>query len=221
MSKFLGSLATDVYGIQTGGDDIQSFIPRSKFQFAVQIQYISPDGGLITFPAPRTFDTGELIGLRVASIGMPGFTPKTNTLNQYNRKRIVHTGVDFTPVEMVAYDTRDGEMERFLKEYSNYYFNGPMNSPDPQSYTSFDVPTAGFVSGTSNFGFKLQEDKYFIKKLIITRKSSEEDVNVITLYNPTITALASDQLNYSESGPMHYNITFAYEGYDIQSGTES
>jgi hypothetical protein len=220
MSKFLGSLASDVYGIQTGGDDIQSFIPRSKFQFAVQIQHLGTDGGLTTFPAPRSFDSGDLMGLRVASIGMPGFTTKTNTLNQYNRKRIVHTGMDFTPVEMVAYDTRDGQMEEFLKSYSNYYFNGPMNSPDAGSYSSFDIPTAGFVSGTSNFGFKLQEDKHFIKKLIITRKSSDEDVNVITIYNPMITSLAADQLNYSESAPMHYNITFAYEGYDIQTGTE-
>jgi hypothetical protein len=220
MSKFLGSLATDVYGIQTGGDDIQSFIPRNKFQFAVQIQHLGTDGGLVTFPTPRSFDTGELIGLRVASIGMPGFTVKTNTLNQYNRKRIVHTGMDFSTIEMVAYDTRDGEMEAFLKSYSNYYFNGPMNSSDIRPYSSFDIPTDGFISGTSDFGFKLQEDKYFIKKLIITRKSSDEDVNIITIYNPTITSLAADQLNYSESAPMHYNITFTYEGYDIQTGTE-
>jgi hypothetical protein len=220
MSKFLGSLATDVYGIQTGGGDVQSFIPRNKFQFSVQIQHLGTRGELVTFPPPRQMDNGYVAGLRVASIGMPGFTPKTNTLNQYNRKRIVHTGVDYIPIEMVAYDTRDGELERFLKTYTKYYFKGPMNDPLGQSFNSSDIPSDGFISGSSAYGFKLQQDKNFIKQIIITRKSSEDDYNQISIYNPVITSVAADGLNYSESAPMQYTISFAYEGYDIDTFSE-
>ena len=55
MGKFLGDAASDVYG-QTGpGDQIQSFIPRSSFNFYVDLTFRKPEApsGLETIRLDR------------------------------------------------------------------------------------------------------------------------------------------------------------------------
>lgn len=205
MSKFLGGIAAEVYAQQSGGNDIQSFIPRSKFQFTVSLTHINPDGasGLKT-----------LVLTRISTIDMPSHTVRTATLNQYNRKRIIQTGIDYNVISMNAYDTRDAEIEKFLVQYSNYYYTNVMGTADSQVYND-DVITSDFLSGFSASGFKLQSDRNFIKDITITRKSSDDDVNVIKIYNPIISSVGADNLDYSSSEPVQYRIEFQYEGYEV------
>jgi len=62
------------------------------------------------------------------------------------------------------------------------------------------------------------DTKYFIKKIEIVRKSSPEDISLTTVYNPVITSVDADGLDYSDSTPMKYGLTFAYEGFTTVSG---
>ena len=66
-------------------------------------------------------------------------------------------------------------------------------------------------------GFKLQEDRNYIQTLNIIRQGSKTDINYITVYNPVITDIAADNLDYSDSQLVQYRLTFAYEGFDIRS----
>ena len=56
-----------------------------------------------------------------------------------------------------------------------------------------------------------------MSKIEIRRWSSPEDDNLITLWNPLITAIQGDTLSYSDSTPVKYRIELAYEGYDIHT----
>ena len=66
-------------------------------------------------------------------------------------------------------------------------------------------------------GYKLQQDRHYIKTFVITRKNSTQDTNIITLFNPMISSIEGDTLDYSDSGLVQYRITFMYEGFDISS----
>lgn len=165
-------------------------VPRVKFDFTASLD---------TIEGPVALD-------KIASITMPGWTTSAMTMNAYNRKKIVQTNYDFTPITVVAYDTRDpAQLETFLKNYSRYYFAGPMNT---ETLTSHN---------TDAKGFKLQQDRNYIKELTIVRSGSKSDVNLIRVYNPYLTNIDADNLDYSDSQLVQYRLTFTYEGYDIQS----
>lgn len=165
-------------------------VPRSKFQFTASLETVE----------------GHVPLDKIASITMPGWSSAATTLNSYNRKKVIQTNYDFSPITVVAYDTRDpAAIESFLKKYSNYYFAGPMNINN-----SLDQLV-------TSKGFKLQENRNYISTLNIVRMGSKSDNNIITVYNPFITDIQADNLDYSDSQLVQYRLTFVYEGFDIRS----
>lgn len=195
----LGSWAHRLYAQGTpAGQDLE-LIPRSKFNFTVSMTHHDPDderrGKLIT----TVFD-------RISSMSMPGYATKSATMNQYNKKRVVQTGIDYSPITMIAYDTKDCLIEKFLKDYSDYYYAGSMNYGS--SFVAFSNANAGTI---------LNQDKNFINTLTIFRENGLYDKNIINVYNPMITNIDADNLDYSDSGLVQYRITFIYEGYNIET----
>lgn len=184
----LGTKAHILYGQAQSVGPI-SAVPRSKFNFTCSLQ---------TIEGPVELD-------RVANVTMPSFSTKSQTLNSYNKKKVVQTGVDYNPIVLTAYDTRDAAIENFLKSYTAYYYAGTMNT---------DSLTDHNIAGK---GFRLQGDKNYIKTFVINRVNSTEDTNIITIFNPVIQQIDTDNLDYSDSGLVTYRITFAYEGFDIRS----
>ena len=56
------------------------------------------------------------------SVQLPQTQIDNQLLNQYNRKRIIQTGVQFTPVTITFYDTRDNPITMLIMQYLNYYW---------------------------------------------------------------------------------------------------
>jgi len=190
--------ASQIYGQDQYDRSVNLLVPRNKFQFRVVVYHIGSNKAL------------ELT--RISEIQMPSHSMKTQTLNQYNKKRTIQTGIDYTPISLSAYDTRDAEIEKFLVGYNNHYYSSPMS--DNSDVMIDDVINQNFaVSGQSAKGFNLTNDRYYITKIEIIRTSSDGDKNIIEIYNPIITNIQGDTLNYSESAPVQYRIDFTYEGY--------
>ena len=201
MSNIINSGA-EIYGQNRIDQSVNTLIPRNKFNFTVEITYLG-----------ATPDSRTTLKLdRISEIQMPGHSVKTQTLNQFNKKRTIQTGIDYTPISLSAYDTRDGEIEKFLVGYNNYYYSGPMSDND--EIMRDDIIDESFLgTGSSGRGLNLNTDRYYIINIKITRTSSTDDNNIIEIYNPIITNIQGDTLNYSESAPVQYRIDFTYEGY--------
>ena len=194
----LGSRAHFLYGQGTPAENHVELQPRFKYNFSVSMIHklaSAPTGNTTTlFP-------------KVSSVTMPSYSSKTTTLNQYNKKRVVQSGIDYSPITLIAYDTVNGDFEKFLKDYSEYYYAGSMN------YGRTRTDFLNLPAGT-----KLQSDKNYIEVLKIQRYQNLKkgyDFNTIMIYNPTITSIDADTLDYSDSGLVQYRISFVYEGYDI------
>lgn len=210
MGKYLGDVASDVYGVTTTGT--QSLLPRSKFQFSVIMTLVDASGTHKSFPLSR-----------ISSIDQPSYSARVSTLNQYNKKRLVQTGIDYSPIQLVAYDTRDAYIENFLKSYSQYYYGNTMVVDTPGIFKNDTINnTFNQRSGFSGTGMKpTSYEKYFINNMKIIRTSSEDDITVTTMYNLMITSIQLDTLNYSDSTPVQYTIGLNYEGFDIKSGNKT
>jgi len=187
----LGAKAHTLYGQTANSGQLITAAPRSKFNFTASMDTID----------------GPVFLERIANVTMPSYSARTQTLNSYNKKKIVQTGVDYSPIVLTAYDTKDAYFENFLKDYSNYYYAGTMNT---------DSLTEHNLQGK---GFKLQQDSNYIKTLVITRVDSlkEKQINIITIFNPTIAQIDSDTLDYSDSSLVQYRINIVYEGFDIKT----
>ena len=124
-------------------------IPRNKFSFTVKL--IIAGGGVVDLT-------------RIANVQLPTFTYRTQTLNNYNSKSIVQTGIDYTPITLTAYDTKDAEFEKFLKDYANHYITGPMNQAD---YEEWKINS----SVKNSFGLTIPRYIIFLKEYLNYKKA--------------------------------------------------
>jgi hypothetical protein len=76
----------------------------------------------------------------VKSIEMPAFKIQTDALNQYNRKRISQTRIDFESVKMVFHDVADGKTLKFWEMYYRYYFQDG-NEPGKNQLKQTNAPS--------------------------------------------------------------------------------
>ena len=224
-------------------------IPRAKHAFVVD------------FFTTRT--TGEkpwremLEGLSsiVQSCDLPSFQFNTQTLNQYNRKRIIQTKVEWNPITIRFYDTRDNKFQTVMEEYFKWYYkdgredstkfgsgayvpdivdenpgiaNFGFQPPyskgnrtseyDRRGTQPFGVPPpvgAGGPAGRHTLEEKFEYEKYFFSKIVINRMSGGREKPIkspIILFNPTITSIQHDSLDYSSAQPISWTVQFAFEG---------
>ena len=184
----MGDRAHRVYRQEQSTGELTA-IPRNKYSFTVSLDTI--DG-----PVDLT---------RIANVQMPAFTYRTQTLNNYNNKSIIQTGIDYTPITLTAYDTNDATFEKFLKDYARHYVAGPMND---ESYAEWLV---------SPKGINLPTSEHYIRKMLITRVDTRTLSNEIEIFHPFIVNADADTLDYSDSSPTTFRVSFNYEGYRILS----
>jgi len=221
--KKLGDLAAEIYGQKNvPSKEIQSLIPRFRFQFNVSIHYMGPNGEE-KFISTWSADSGSKPAFRISGITLPTHAAKMSTLNQYNKKRVIQTGVEYNPVVLSAYDTRDGALEDFLLAYHQHYYNGVMYGDDAKYINDINIGER-FAFGNSIYGdnssltgYSAPKDRNFIKKIVIERVSSPKDTIITVIHNPFIQSLEADPLSYDDNQTMQYRITFMYEGYSIGS----
>ena len=193
MSLGLGDQAYVNYqqGLTKG---VMTAVPRNKFSFTVSLNTID----------------GSVDLTRIANVQMPSFVYRTQTINRYNHKHVVQTGIDYTPITLTAYDNKDAEFEKFLKDYARHYVAGPMNDTDYASW--LNTPK----------GIEIPPDGHYIKSMIIKRIDSKEGKKVILsneieIFHPFIANADADTLDYSDSSPTVFRVSFNYEGYRILS----
>ena len=211
MGKFLGDAASDVYygenGSPTGGDQLSTLTPRNRFNYTVTFNFYAPDRRSITTH-------------RVKDILLPGVTYRTQTINQYNKKRIVQTGFDFDPITLSIYDTKDNEVDYLIKEYASFYYHGnPFgDESDLSSKRPDDIINSNFNTNFSGKGLKLNPDKYFFRSIVITRSENvpNSEMQRWTLGNPLFSRIEGDQLDYSDSQPSLYRMQVAYEDMSLE-----
>jgi len=66
--------------------------------------------------------TLQQIAPLVKSVEMPSMKIETTPLNQYNRKRLSQTKINFDPIKVVFHDVNDGKTLKFWDMYYRYYF---------------------------------------------------------------------------------------------------
>jgi hypothetical protein len=222
--------------------------PRSKYLFHC---YFNLNTAQI--PALRNAFSGSTpvtdIGLLVKTADLPSYQITNDTLNQYNRKRVVQTKINYLPVTITLHDDQSDFIRNLWYNYYTYYYKDP-------SYQYEIIPNTSGSAGQSStiqngFGYNTA-DTYtnrqdtdwgyigegFKDSSTGTATGQNNNgkprfFNDITIYglaakrfasyimiNPIITDWKTDQYDYSQGGgTMAHTLTIAYEAVKYNSGS--
>lgn len=218
--------------------------PRYKFLFHVYFRINTEQ-----IPALRSiysYNETSTIGLLVKSIQLPQFQIATDTLNQYNRKRVVQKKIDYQPITAEFHDDGGDLIRTLWYNYYSYYYKDPNqpydNTPSTNgtngvsssqsagfSYNSRDIYQNerkindwGYVGESYSDGTGGSSDPggkpAFFKDISIYGFDQHRYVQYV-LINPVIQQWNHDQYDYAQGdGVMKNAMTIAYETVKYYSG---
>jgi hypothetical protein len=201
-------------------------------------------------PALRNvFSTPETstIGLLVKNIELPKYRIETETLNQYNRKRIIQKKINYEPINIAFHDDGGDLIRTMWYNYYAYYYKDPNQPYRGQSATNgemgmnanrtqgFDynnrdiysnsrfVNDWGYVGesysdGTNGTTGSVSGKPPFFRDISIYGFNQHKFVEYV-LINPMINEWQHDTYDYSQdSGVMENKMTVSYETVKYYSG---
>jgi hypothetical protein len=180
---------------RAGGYDLA---PRNKFLFYVYFNLNT------NIPAVANLISGgksSTIGLTVKTAQLPGYQIDVNTMNQYNRKRLIQTKINYNPATIVFNDDHSDLIRNMWYQYYQYYYSDPVykygNTPNQSG-------TLGEISSLLS-GFSYNSNDIYQA----SRPVQKWGLNGQGYTNPTLQSLASSLLTGPASGqePFFRDIT--------------
>ena len=196
--------ASDIYS-QTGN------FPKQRNVFLVRFNINSNAGNS---------SSASVLTYVVKTIDRPNIEPIVEELNQYNKKRKVHTGYKKSPVKCAFYDDASGSAQKMWSDYSQYFFGDFSNYQDngkasisTNSYLD-DIYSPNYLGlDNGNFGFVAKgatNSQFFFTSIQILHFHNQI-YDLYTLVNPKISAFSPDELDYEKAEVSMINATFEYE----------
>lgn len=218
--------------------------PRFKFLFHVSFTINTE------IPQLNQFVTaGDVTSLSyvVKTVDLPKFNIQTETLNQYNRKRIIQTGVEYQPVTLTFHDDGGDVVRNLWYNYFSYYYKDPTQKyidtanntngsegPSQNKSNAFDyngrdiyadnrqVNDWGYIGESITDGVNSRVSNSgkppFFRDIRIYGMDQHKFAEYV-LINPLIKNWNHDTYNYSEGGGVMQNtMTIEYETVKYYSG---
>jgi len=177
--------ASNTFGL--GGGQFSN-APKTKFLFYVKFFRPDSQGG-------SAWERG--IGLVVKNVDRPRISFKTETLNQYNRKRVVQTSHEFDALQLKFHDTINESVLQMFSEYYRYYYGDSVVSGAGTSV--YDVVT-GEPYELGKWGFlpplEAQNYAYFFSHISVYQLYNGVYTQ-FDLINPKISQYNPDDFDYS------------------------
>jgi hypothetical protein len=160
----------------------------------------------------------------VKSMDRPAVQATVEEINQYNRKRLINTGVKYQPVNCTFYDTADGAAMDMWIQYARYYF---MDYHHEQTDYRDDIlhPEMGDATGSGpngsgkrGYGFNIRDNapnegigsQHFFHKVVVYQLWGNEYTSY-ELLNPRITSFTPDDLTYDNAEVNTIQVSLSYE----------
>jgi len=192
-------------------------------------------GGYVSFVLDRDlfkdpFYNDEIEELRtrmsslVRTADMPQIEFKTQTLNEYNRKKIVNTGVEYQPVTIRVVDTASNAWLTILMKYFSYHYMNPRNKGNQgdrdmdnmSNITGAEMIASQFGAGSpfdsNKAGYNINYNPHFFERIDYVLYHAQKGTQY-SLFNPVMTGFTHSPIDYASNELMEFTMTFQYESY--------
>jgi hypothetical protein len=192
-------------------DDSFRLSPKLKFQYHVAFS-INPSA--LKNLALNQRHINE-INMLVKTASLPNFTIQTDTVNQYNRKKIINTKIDYQPVTIKFHDDNYGLVNQLWQNYYGYYFADSRTAKSPGTYDRDPARNGNYYR--QPYGLDNNSSIPFFRKITLYQMARQEYVSY-TLINPKITAWNHETMDYSAATPHENTMTVGYEAVTYDAG---
>ena len=226
-NKLIGAFLSDVY-LRDYTHAAKTFIPN-KFSNAPKVKFLFHTYFNINSDAwtPPAGVGSSNYGVLVKSVKLPSFRFETDTLNQYNRKRIIQSKIKYEPVDITFHDDNASQITAMWNAYYQYYYadswNPELGSKAKKTYNRRNIYDPS-LSGDMQYGYRgdsftgNQERPSFFKDITIYGLWNQQYI-AYTFINPIITNWSGDTYDYAQAdGTMQHNMTIDYETVTHNSG---
>ena len=196
-----------------------ALVPRPKFLFFARFN-ISKTGLVSNLPdgrdTPAYANIKDGIIFQIKQIDKPKFNLQTETMHQYNKKRIVQTNIQYNPMTINFHDDIGDRVLKFWADYFRYYYSdgGRESTMDWKN----DIVERNFHYGQfTGWGYRGKfaggsSNMHFLDSIELIQFYGREFTS-IKFVNPMITIFDHDNNDYSEGREgTCIRISFDYEG---------
>ena len=221
--------------------------PRYKFLYYVRFNLNTT--GIPRLNSILSKNDQSDIGLMAKAVDLPQFTFDVDVQNQYNRKRLVQTAVNYRPISMILHDDGSDLVRQMWYNYFSYYYKDATKGY--RDVPTFDGTSGSIGDSSGNKGnysvrdtyesFTIENDWGYIGESYtdgtgaVPSGGKPRFFNDITIYgfnqhsyaayvliNPLIQEFNHDTYSYAESNStMENRMTLAYESVKYYSGVLS
>lgn len=205
---WLGSPRTATKAFGTTTNYPFTAIPRIKFLFFVEFSPSPAALEMMLQANLNTYQGNRGIVFKIKTVDKPKITLTTKDLNQYNKKRLVYTGVDYGEAQIKLHNSVDDAVLSMWVDYFTYFF-GDSRIHNSQSYQQ--SPVAAQFADSTGWGLRpLSEQTQFFDKISIYCFFGQTYTK-FSYINPKITVIDWQNNDYSSSDPEEVSISFKYE----------
>ena len=207
-----GNLGDFAHAARLYVDDSFRLAPKQKFLYHVVFN-LNPNS--LKSDPPLGNHNNEL-NMLVKNIDLPKYTIDMATVQQYNKKRKLHTRIAYDPVTIVFHDDNYGVTTALWESYYRYYFQDgnyakPNTVGDPSTtYPEYRRSQIFESNYSKRFGLDNDAVEPFFTSIQIYQMA-RKTYTCYTLVNPLIQQWQHDTLNNQESGPVANQMTVEYE----------
>jgi len=187
--------------------------PRQSFAYFVNV---IPNYGVLNLDINEHFKLSNLI----KTFQFPTITYRNQVLNQYNRKRVSQTGLEYGNLAMTVHDDIHDNWMRFLNIYHNYHYMDGRGYKDELKGFKQDLDTTLPMADQNasnnglwdpgSAGLDIHRDKYLIDRIDFYKYSGGK-VSVTHFINPVLNSFSQSAIDYSSSELQELQLDFSFE----------
>lgn len=192
-------------------DDYFRLAPKAGFLYYVVFNINRNNNPIIIQYLSKN---GSELGLLVKGIDLPKYRIATETVNQYNKKTIVQSKIEYQPVNMTFHDDHNNTTIGMWKSYYNYYFVDGKNTSGlsiPASFGDTKYKKIGTnIDESTAYGMNNGQTNPFFRSIEIYQLNRQQFTAFI-LVNPIITDFSHDKLDQTQTKLLENSMTVQYE----------
>jgi len=204
-------------------DDNMRLAPKSKFLYHVHFEINTEAAKIIPQLAQKHLNE---LGMLVRSVQLPAFQIQTDVKHQYNKKKVIHKRIDYSPITIEFHDDNYGVTTAMWEAYYRYYFRdgnysavGPAGGVETSSLKEYQntgnigneyANMMAFSKAQYRYGMDNDVTVPFFRSIQITQLSRKR-YTTFTLINPQISGWQHDTMDNSASDTVRSQMTVEYE----------
>jgi hypothetical protein len=206
------SLQDRAHAARLFADDQFRLAPKWNFSFHVAFN-INPAACKNT-SLLQTY--GQEINMLVKSIDLPKFNVSVDTVNQYNRHKVVQTRHKFNDINVKFHDDNMSLINQIWQNYYSYYYADSISAAQTGAYNRNATRSSDFIK--TAFGLDNGSSTPFFNYIKIYQMARHEWISY-TLINPVIKSWDHQNVAYSKNDVHEFAMALSFEAVTYDMGS--